>query len=76
MMWDTFFGPLDRKYCTYFLVLSVISFILILISGVNLLFMLMDYKKNSYHIMQTINAMIMTGIAYLSNRLLHTMCTR
>jgi phage-related holin len=75
-MWETLFGPLDRKYCTYFLFLSIISFVLMLISAGNLLFMLVESKKNWYHITQTFNALLMLGISYFSNRLLNTMCVR
>ena len=70
------FGPLDRKYCSYFYFLSVFAFILMIFSIVSLIFLLGDFQRHRYVIMNTISSAIMLGIAYFSNRLLYTMCVR
>jgi len=70
------FAPLDRKYCMYFYFLSVFAFVLMIFSLISLIFLFGDYQKNKYIIMNSVSSVIMLGIAYFSNRLLHTMCIR
>lgn len=73
---NNLFSPLDKKYCMYFYILSVIAFIFILFSLVSLILLLGDYSKHKYVIMSTISSIIMLGLTYFSNRLLYTMCIR
>ena len=73
---NSLFSPLDKKYCMYFYILSVIAFIFILFSLVSLILLLGDYSKHKYVIMSTISSIIMLGLTYFSNRLLYTMCIR
>ena len=70
------FGPLDKKYCSYFYFLSVFSFVLMVFSIISLIFLLGDVQKHRFVLMNTISSAIMLGIAYFSNRLLYTMCIR
>ena len=73
---NNLFAPLDKKYCMYFYILSVIAFIFILFSLVSLFFLLGDYSKNKHVIISTLSSILMLGLTYFSNRLLYTMCIR
>ena len=73
-----FFGPLDKSACVYFLAISAIFFILLLLTiGKEIIYILRNYKS--------INFKIFTGglllifnlfLAYVVNRLLYTMCNK
>ncbi len=69
------FSPLDKKYCIYFYFLSVFAFVLMIFSIISIIFLLGDFQKHKFVIMNSISSAIMLGIAYFSNRLLYTMCT-
>lgn len=73
-----YFGPLDKTNCVYFLVISGIFFILLLISIFGNVFVLIkDYKKMDFRTIT--GGLIMTFnlfLAYFVNRLLYTMCTK
>ena len=75
---NKYFGPLPREYCVYFYALSIVfgvSFIISLISIVY--FMITHVKKiNTMFIANSIFILLNTFIAYLANRLLHTMCVK
>lgn len=72
----SYFGPLPKKYCLYFFWLSVIFFCLMIFSIVSTVtFAIMNPKKITTQLI--INAILLwlnMGIAYMSNRLLNTMC--
>lgn len=70
------FAPLDKKYCLYFYILSVIAFIFMIFSVISLIFLLGDFNKHKYVIMSTISSIFMLGLSYFSNRLLFTMCAK
>lgn len=75
---NTYFGPLSREYCLYFNILSFISAIMLvsIIVGVAY-FVVMHYKKvNTMFILNSCLAIFNTFLAYLVNRLLHTMCIK
>ena len=75
---NTYFGPLGEEYCVYFYALSVffgIAFVLTLISTVT--YMLMHVNKiNMSFLMHTFFVLLNSFLAYLVNRLLHTMCMK
>ncbi len=70
------FAPLDKKYCIYFYFLSVLALILMFFSVISIIFLLGDFQKHKYVIMNSLSSMIMLGISYFSNRLLFTMCSK
>ena len=70
------FAPLDKKYCMYFYFLSVFAFVLMILSIISIIFLFADIRKNKYVIMSSISSIVMLGIAYFSNRLLYSMCSR
>ena len=75
---DDYFGPLGKEYCVYFYVLSIIfgiTFFLSLISVGS--FMVMHHKKvDAMFIANAFFLLFNSFLAYLSNRLLNTMCVK
>ena len=75
---NTYFGPLGEEYCVYFYALSIffgIAFVLTLISTVT--YMLMHVNKiNMSFLMHTFFVLLNSFLAYLVNRLLHSMCMK
>lgn len=75
---DKYFGPLPREYCVYFYALSIFfGFVFIVSLGSFLAVLIFNYNKwNKMMIINTIMVLINTFLAYLVNRLLHTMCVK
>ena len=75
---NTYFGPLPREYCVYFYFLSIIfGFMFVFGAVLTVYFMVTKFKK--VNLMFVSNALLVlanTFLAYISNRLLHTMCVR
>ncbi len=72
---NSLFSPLDKKYCVYFYFLSVLALVLMVFSLISIIFLLADFQKHRYIIMNSMSSIIMLGISYFSNRLLYTMCS-
>ncbi len=75
---DKYFGPLPREYCVYFYALSVLFGVMFAFSVVSMLyFMVMHMKRvNMMFIANSFFMILNTFLAYLVNRLLHTMCVK
>lgn len=75
---DQYFGPLPREYCMYFYVLSIVFGIMFVMSAVSIAyFMITHIKKiNTMFIVNSIFILLNSLLAYLANRLLHTMCVK
>lgn len=75
---DQYFGPLPREYCMYFYVLSIVFGIMFVMSAVSIAyFMITHIKKiNTIFIVNSIFILLNSLLAYLANRLLHTMCVK
>ena len=75
---DNYFGPLPRNYCVYFYALSIVFGILFVTTAVSIAYyIIMHFKK--VNTMFIINSMLLLSnsfLAYLANRLLHTMCVK
>ena len=75
---NTYFGPLGQEYCIYFYALSIffgIAFMLSVISVVT--YMITHINKiDMKMLIHTFFLLINSFLAYLVNRLLHTMCVR
>lgn len=77
---NTFFGPLDRSACSYFLLITVlffIGFVFILASELYVLIQSaregkLRFRVGLYGFMVIFNIFV----AYFVNRLLYTMCSR
>lgn len=74
----TYFGPLGKEYCVYFYVLSIISGITFAISVISVMWYVVMHmnKINTMFIVNAALVVFNTFLAYISNRLLHTMCIR
>ncbi len=75
---DKYFGPLPREYCVYFYALSVAFGIMFVMTAVSIgYFMITHVKKvNTMFIINAIFVLLNSFLAYLANRLLHTMCVK
>jgi uncharacterized BrkB/YihY/UPF0761 family membrane protein len=73
-----YFSPLDKKSCVYFLIISAIFFVmLVLVIFINLFWMLKNYKQINFRIITGGLIMLFNiFIAYFVNRLLYSMCTK
>ena len=73
-----YFGPLPREYCAYFYFLSIMFGIMFVFSAVSIAyFMVMHFKKvNAMFVSNSLLVLINTFLAYIANRLLHTMCVK
>lgn len=75
---NTYFGPLGEEYCVYFYALSIffgLAFVLSVISVVTYMFTNFN-KINMNFLIHTFFLLLNSFLAYLVNRLLHTMCMK
>ena len=75
---NDYFGPLGPEYCLYFYIASIIFgifFVMTLFSTLS--YGIFNFKKlNSLYFINSVFMLVNTFLAYLVNRLLHTMCIR
>lgn len=77
----TLFGPLDKQYCLYFYILTVLGFIFALMMFFYFLYLLYaansgsNIAKRSGLMLQPVFISILTYIVfYFQNRILYSMC--
>ncbi len=75
---NDYFGPLGQEYCMYFYVLSIIAGVSFALSAVSVIsYAVMHYNKiNSMFVINSVLVLFNTFLAYIANRLLHTMCVK
>jgi hypothetical protein len=75
---NDYFGPLGQEYCMYFYVLSIIAGVSFVLSAVSVVsYTVMHYSKiNSMFVVNSVLVLFNTFLAYIANRLLHTMCVK
>jgi hypothetical protein len=75
---STFFGPLDKQSCVYFLLLSILFFAMLVFAIITeLLFVIKNFKTLDLRIVSSgILLLFNAFIAYFVNRLLYTICTK
>lgn len=75
---DKYFGPLPREYCEYFYVLSIIFGIMFMLSVISIAYFMVTHIKqvNTLFIVNSVFILLNSFLAYLANRLLHTMCVK
>ena len=75
---NKFFGPLNKEYCSYFLILSMFFFAILVVAFFMDLFWI--YKNfKSFNIRMFTGGVLMLiniFIVYFVNRLLYTMCSK
>ena len=71
-----FFGPLDKKYCSYFYAVTIASFAFCLILSFLFLSLFVQGKKKlSFYSVLVVFAIVMEAFShYFQNRLLYTIC--
>lgn len=75
---DRYFGPLPREYCVYFYALSIVFGISFGLSIVSITYFMVTHikKVNTMFVVNSIFVLLNTFLAYIANRLLHTMCVK
>ena len=75
---DDYFGPLPREYCVYFYALSIVFGISFGISIISILYFMITHikKVNTMFVVNSVFILLNTFLAYIANRLLHTMCVK
>lgn len=75
---NTFFGPLDKNACVYFLIIAVVFFIsLILILIHEIFYIIQNYNKLNFKMLiKSFFALFNTFVGYFINRLLYNMCMK
>ena len=73
-VFNQLFGPLDVRYCDYFLILSIIGFVLLVILLLSSLIVGITQKEGAGFYMQVISIALGYVILYFQNRLLNSMC--
>jgi hypothetical protein len=75
---DQYFGPLPREYCVYFYALSIIFGIMFMVSAVSISYFMVTHinKINTMFVVNSLLILLNSFLAYLANRLLHTMCVK
>jgi len=73
---QSLFGPLGKKYCIWFYILSVIPFIAIILLVVRALYVAFGKRGgNMETLMNILPVVLIYLIAYFQNRLLYSMCS-
>ena len=72
---NTLYGPLPVKYCMYFYILSIISFLTFLFLLGNLLLKVFRRKLDGTNMVLQLNLLLSVFIGYFTNRLLYSMCS-
>ena len=73
-VFNVFFGPLGRQFCLWFLALSVIPFIALVLLIISSLYLIL-VKKRSVNMYAIAVAFVGYLILYFQNRLLYSMCS-
>ena len=74
----TYFGPLDKQSCIYFLFLSMIFFAVLIFTMIGeALYVVKHFKELNFRVFTSgILLLFNSFIAYFVNRLLFTMCSK
>lgn len=71
---DNVFGPLDKRFCDWFFILSVLGFVMLVVLLVSSLFVGLSKRKGFDFYLQVFSIGVGYVIFYFQNRLLHGMC--
>jgi len=75
---NMYFGPLNKEWCNYFLVLTIISFgFLVFLVFTEILYIFKNFRTINFRaIISGVTLVINLFLAYIFNRLLYTMCNK
>jgi hypothetical protein len=73
---NSYFGPLGRDYCLYFLFMSIFFFVMIILGIIGIIGALVSKGKkiDMLFLVHSIMLLLNAVLAYFVNRLLNTMC--
>jgi hypothetical protein len=71
---DTLFGSIGRDYCLWFYFLSLFAFIALVIYLIPAIYLGITQRKGADYYFSVFGISVVYGVAYLQNRILHTMC--
>jgi len=72
-LYNYYFGPLEKSNCNYYLILSIIAFVLFAVSLINTLFSTFKSGKLST-LTNNFYSVAILFLSYYVNRLLYSMC--
>jgi hypothetical protein len=74
----TYFGPLDKSSCRYFLILTIFFFVALVLTLLSeIMFLFKNFKQLNLRVFSSgILIVFNLFIAYFVNRLLYTMCSK
>jgi len=75
---SSYFGPLDKQSCMYFLLLSMLFFALLIFTIIGeILYVIQNYKELNFRVFTSgVLLLFNSFLAYFVNRLLYTMCSK
>ena len=71
---NSLFGPLGKKYCNLFLILSALSLFILVVGVIGIIVALTNRKVNRMAIFAGLFGLIGYLIQYVQNRILYNMC--
>lgn len=81
-IYQTLFAPLDKRYCTYYLAISVISFVLLILTALSgVIHALIQYSNSNgrsfgVNLVPMLSINLNLFILYFVNRLMYSICAR
>ena len=75
---NNLFSPLDKGSCVYFLIITIIFFVMLLLAlGTELLYIFQHYNQLTFkHLINSVILLFNIFVAYFVNRLLYSMCSK
>jgi hypothetical protein len=73
-LFDSLFGPLNKKYCFFFYFFGVLAFIMMIISIISVIYFLATKSPNTQMTIITAIHIVTLFFVYFQNRILHSMC--
>ena len=70
------FGSLGKEYCAYFYYLSIFGFAIMSMVIVSFMWIGIAKKLELRHYLQMVYIASLSGVFYLQNRILYSMCLR
>ena len=70
---ESLFSPLDKKWCNYFLILSIISFVTFILTLIHIIYSAIKYPKK-FNLFGKLSIILSPFIFYFQTRLLYSMC--
>jgi len=70
---EIFFSPLSKEYCVFFYLMSVIMFVLLVMTMIGVVFIILKSKKKTDYPLLFSNVFTL-ALVYFQNRLLYSMC--